>query len=257
MLSDYFTCLFGYLLLNEAETAEVNRKRATKGRPPIRFGTLSPPEGHSVKLGEWDGEEVKRELERLNAERLAAGLPPILPSWSSSTCKLDYGKNRDQYWRCPHIALHLEQYYDIFEMKCPECDPIVVKDNSSGHGAYATDALLSQRMSVGWGGKQPLMKQTVWYDDKGKKHIQDMVFTGEKGEKKISAYSGRKKNKKDPDPSHIGQAKGLHQVLWERGLVPERSFDPVPQVGPHISRRPHNLPPRSGRENGCYDSECG
>jgi hypothetical protein len=75
-------------------------------------------------------------------------------------------------------------------------------------------------MSVGWGGKQPLMKQTAWCDAKGKKHVQDVVFTGKKGEKKTSSCSGRKKNKKDPDPSHVGQAKGLHQVLWERGLVP-------------------------------------
>ena len=46
--------------LEQTETAEVNRKRTTKDRPPIRFGTFSPPEGHSAKLGEWDGEEVKR-----------------------------------------------------------------------------------------------------------------------------------------------------------------------------------------------------
>jgi hypothetical protein len=80
------------------------------------------------------------------------------------------------------------------------------------------------------------MKQTVWHDAKGRKHIQDMVSTGKKGEKKTSPCSGRKKSKKDPDPSHVGQAKGLHQVLWERGPVPEvltpsHKLDPASREG--------------------------
>ena len=127
MLSDYFLCMFGHLLLNEKETEAVNRIRADRGDPPTRFGTTSPTEASGVKLGAWEDEEVAKELVLLNAEREAAGEVPILPSWSTSTCKLDYGKNRDQCWRCPHIKLHLEQHYDMFEFKCPEHEPIVVK----------------------------------------------------------------------------------------------------------------------------------
>jgi hypothetical protein len=78
--------------------------------------------------------------------------------------------------------------------------------------------------------------RSVGHDAKGRKHIQDIVFTGKKGEKKMGSCSGRKKNKKDPDPSHVGQAKGLHQVLWERGLVPEvltpsQKLDPTSREG--------------------------
>jgi hypothetical protein len=119
--------MFGHLLLNEKETEAVNRIRAERGDPPTRFGTTSPTEASGVKLGAWEDEEVAKELVLLNAEREAAGEVPILPSWSTSTCKLDYGKNRDQYWRCPHIKLHLEQHHDMFEFKCPEHEPIVVK----------------------------------------------------------------------------------------------------------------------------------
>jgi hypothetical protein len=105
---------------------------------------------------------LEKELEWLNTERESVGLAKILPSWASSTCKLDYGKNRDIYWRCQHMCLHLEQYLDIFEVKCPEHNPIVVFDNSSGHGAYADDALQAQKMSSGWGGKQARMRDTSW-----------------------------------------------------------------------------------------------
>jgi hypothetical protein len=127
MLSDYFLCMFGHLLLNEKETEAVNRIRADRGDPPTRFGTTSPTEASGVKLGAWEDEEVAKEVVLLNAEREAAGEVPILPSWSTSTCELDCGKNRDQCWRCPHIKLHLEQHYDMIEFKCPEHEPIVVK----------------------------------------------------------------------------------------------------------------------------------
>ena len=58
MLSDYFLCLIGHLLLNKEETEAVNRIRAVRGDPPIRFGTISPTEASGVKLGAWEDEEV-------------------------------------------------------------------------------------------------------------------------------------------------------------------------------------------------------
>ena len=80
------------------------------------------------------------------------------------------------------------------------------------------------------------MKDTWWVDSKGKRHKQPMVFTGKSGEKVVSSCCGRKKNKNDPDPHRKGQPKGLHQMLWERGLVeakltPKRVLDPTSREG--------------------------
>jgi hypothetical protein len=74
-------------------------------------------------------------------------------------------------------------------------------------------------MSVGWGGKQPRMKETWYIDIAGKRRKQSMIFTGQQTEILVSSFSGRKP-KGAPEPSHVGEPKGLHQVLWERGLVP-------------------------------------
>jgi hypothetical protein len=132
MLSDYFLDQYGPLLLNKEETAAVNCKRAKKNKKPLRFGTLSPPDGSSIKLGDWLDEDIRKELTWLNEERAKAAKEEIDASWCTSTCKLDYGKNRDQYWRNAHMALHLEQYHDMFQYKCPEHELLVIKDNSSG-----------------------------------------------------------------------------------------------------------------------------
>ncbi len=72
---------------------------------------------------------------------------------------------------------------------------------------------------------------TSWVDLKGKKHKQSMVFTGAKQEKVVSSFGGRKKKKEDPEPPRAGQPKGLHQVLWERGLVP-KTLSPCRRVDP-------------------------
>ena len=62
-----------------------------------------------------------------------------------------------------------------------------VFDHSSCHGAYADDALNAYKMNANPGGKQPLIRDTVW-----QRKIQRMVFS-------------------------IGIANGCIQVLKERG----------------------------------------
>jgi hypothetical protein len=81
-----------------------------------------------------------------------------------------------------------------------------------------------------------MMKDTWWVDSKGKRQEQSLVFTGKAGGKVVSSCCGRERNKNDPDPRRKGQPKGLHQVLWERGLVeekltPKRVLDPTSREG--------------------------
>jgi hypothetical protein len=77
-------------------------------------------------LGDWLDEDIRKELTWLNEERAKAAKEEIDASWCTSTWKLDYKTKRD------HVALHLEQYHDMFQFKCPEHKLLVIMDDSSG-----------------------------------------------------------------------------------------------------------------------------
>jgi hypothetical protein len=71
-------------------------------------------------------------------------------------------------------------------------------DNSQGHSAYSTDALLASRMNLRPGGKQARMKDG-WFMRNGQKIVQPMTFPGR-------------------HPEFPNQPKGMKQVLEERHL---------------------------------------
>ena len=105
-------------------------------------------------------------------------------------CDLEYGENKHGYWTSEKFMTQLEHCVKLTEIKYPREDGykvVWVFDHSSCHGAYAEDALNASKMNAKPGGKQPLMRDTIW-DGKS----QWMVFS-------------------------IGVAKGLIQVLKERG----------------------------------------
>ncbi len=80
----------------------------------------------------------------------------------------------------------------------PGYQALIMIDNSQGHSAYASDALLVQNMNLGPGGKQSCLRDG-WYMQNGQKVIQTMIFA--------------------PDhPHYPGSPKGIKQVLLERGL---------------------------------------
>jgi hypothetical protein len=131
---------------------------------------------------------------------------------------------------------HVDEFMDILEVVMPDCKHLFVFDNSSGHGAFAEDALLAQRISKGWGGKQPLMRDTQWVDSEGTIHLQKMVFAEADRIKfpdgPVSRYSGRLKPNEGP-PDWVGCAKGAHQVLFERRIVEEKlANDPAAARNP-------------------------
>ena len=104
---------------------------------------------------------------------------------------------------------------DVCEEKYKGCQCLFLFDHSTCHGSFADDALRANLMSAGWGGKQPLMKETSWTDTNGTIHTQSMVF--EQRDIPVSAFGGQGEA---PDDC-IGEAKGLKQVLFERGLITE------------------------------------
>ena len=108
------------------------------------------------------------------------------------------GKDDDGYWTAEKmIAQVKEKAIPLFEKRFPGKKGIFAFDNSSGHAAFAVDALVASRMNLNPGGAQPKMHDTIFNN-----HPQSMVFS----------------HNDAPSSDLVGQAKGIRQVLLERGL---------------------------------------
>ena len=104
---------------------------------------------------------------------------------------LEYGESRDGYWNRDKFVTQLHEAIKIAEVKYPKSDGwkyVWIFDQSSCHTAMADDALDASKMNVNPGGKQPVMRDTMWA---GK--VQKMVF-------------------------NLGIPKGMKAVLEERGI---------------------------------------
>ena len=110
--------------------------------------------------------------------------------WKSSRFLLKYGSGSEGYWNSEKFLIQVKQALNIAEIKYPVSSHSIVFlfDQSSGHTAYAEDALNVNRMNVNPGGSQPKMHETTW---NGK--VQRMVDSK-------------------------GTPKGMRQVLMERGI---------------------------------------
>ena len=84
----------------------------------------------------------------------------------------------------------------VLERKFPGRRLVFIFDHSPIHRTKADDALNASEMNVGPEGAQPLMRDGFWHDKRGRLHRQPMVDAK-------------------------GRAKGLRQVLIERGLFKE------------------------------------
>jgi len=95
----------------------------------------------------------------------------------------------------------------IFELVFPGCEALFAFDNASNHCAFAADALIASRMNRTPGGQQPLLR-SGWTGDSSNPQWQAMVFL-----------------ENHPEPQLRGKAKGVEQVLRERGLWRDRRSD--------------------------------
>ena len=200
--------------------AIVNKRREAKGKPAIKFGIICPdPTDPKSALNEA---QLLVELTLLNEERAAMGSPAMHANWACSAVRFDCGKNRQGHWKALHVLQHVDEFMDVLEVVMPDCKHLFIFDNSSGHGAFAEDALLAQKMSKGWGGKQPLTWDTERVDSEGTTHEQKVVFVEADRinflDGPVSRHSGRLKQNEGP-PDWAGCTKGAHKVLCERGVV--------------------------------------
>ena len=117
---------------------------------------------------------------------------------------LEYGK--DNYWTGEKMVEQVARVaIPIFNYVFPDCEGFFAFDNASNHCAFAPDALVAAKMNLMPGGKQPLLRDG-W--DYSSNRPQSMVFSDD-----------------HPDVKLRGKAKGIRQVLLERGLWRERSAD--------------------------------
>ena len=138
---------------------------------------------------------------------------------TSNTGKKMLGVEHDGWWTNDLMIAQLKQAIDIFEITQPDQIGVWLFDNSTGHNAFAEDALIANRMNSLPGGQQPLMRETI-FDG----HRQSLVFEqgdvllfectikidGEKNHFRHGTRVGRR-------CKLLGLAKGSRQVSLERG----------------------------------------
>ena len=121
-------------------------------------------------------------------EEVAKLSQPDLPV--SARVIFRFGAQGDGYWNNEHFISQVITAIKIAEFKYPATNNTIVFlfDQSSGHCAFADDALIAHKMNVSDGGKQPYLRDTVW-DGKPQKMV-----------------------------TSDGLQKGLKRVLQERGV---------------------------------------
>ena len=111
---------------------------------------------------------------------------------------LEYGENKEGYWTRDKFVDQMQRAVEMAEIKYPKQDGwhhVWVFDHSSCHAAMADDALDVRRINIKPGGKQRIMRDTMWDG-----RIWKMYFTDSTGRK---------------------IAKGIKMVLEERGVSTE------------------------------------
>ena len=117
---------------------------------------------------------------------------------------------KDGYFNNNLLLPQVEKAVDIFEKIHPNTNGIFLFDNAPSHHKVASDALNVQKMNVRPGGKQPLMRDTVWEGS-----VQTLV--GENG-----------------------VAKGMKAILQERGVNTKgMKAKDTRELGRHILILPH------------------
>jgi len=69
---------------------------------------------------------------------------------------------RDGYFNNNHLMCQVERAVDIFERVHPQACGILIFDNAPMYRKVAEDALCVEKNNVGSGGKQPLMRDTMF-----------------------------------------------------------------------------------------------
>ena len=187
------------------------------------------------------------ELARVNEFRETKGRPPLKDT--PGTRFLRPGVNRDGYWGFADFEEQTIDVMDCLEVLEPGKQLAIEVDHSAGHAKYLPEGLHVANMNAKYGGKQKKLRDSVmtegclgpgsakmylygnkWssHRKKGKpKKVVDMKL-------KLGDVQSMTFGANDPPPfydweapakdmgggkkeGYVGKAKGMKQVLWERG----------------------------------------
>ena len=95
------------------------------------------------------------------------GNPTDLPnSPCAARVLLEYGQNREGYWKSEKFMEQVKKAVSIAEAKYPQdrFTLLFIFDQSCNHTAKAPDALVANKMNVKPGGGQPQLRDTIFRD---------------------------------------------------------------------------------------------
>ena len=144
---------------------------------------------------------------------------------TAKTGKQVLGIDHNGYWTSQHVLAQCRNAVRVFEVKHPGKVGLFLFDNSTGHNAFAEDALIAHHMGYRPGGNQPHLRPGTW---EGKPHPMDFVI----GDQVLHAF-----NLKIGDETHsfakglrvrrgsklINVQKGSRQVCMERSIPVKRT----------------------------------
>jgi hypothetical protein len=107
------------------------------------------------------------------------------------------GANGDPWWDTEQLLTQVSNAIDVFNAAHPDCQALFIFDQSSAHASLPPDALRAFDMNKSNGGKQRIQRDTIIHESNP-----DPTFRGK--QQKMTTTSG--------------QAKGLNNVLTERGF---------------------------------------
>ena len=199
------------------------RRKKSEGRGIMVSGFVSECDG-ILSFSEEELFQVENKYGKpLLMTRSLSKLLEVQNSAGFSATAHQYGKNYDGYWDNAKIMLHSEEFLRCAAWRYREEGVrfLILFDWSSGHAAMAKDALVASKMAWGYGGQQPKMHPAIIQDHYPNANnpylrsigaVQSMVFG--KDEKPFYEI--------DSEKDFCGMAKGMKQVLWERGLWTEK-----------------------------------
>jgi hypothetical protein len=91
-------------------------------------------------------------------KRGAAAKQPL--GSSPFVVQFECGINAEGCWTHEHMVLQFEDCVDVVKVLHPECDCIFLFDHSCGHDRKRPDGLCANSIRKGFGGKQPMMRDT-------------------------------------------------------------------------------------------------
>jgi hypothetical protein len=122
--------------------------------------------GFGLSLSDADLQKVNEHRQGKHySDRLAAvekrGSSAKLPFQNSPfVVEFEYGANSEGYWTYDHMVLQFEDCIDVMEVLYPDFEYVFLFDHSCGHDRKRPDGLCVNSIRKGFGGKQPMMRDT-------------------------------------------------------------------------------------------------